>query len=249
MLLSSVHFHLFLTASDQASQRYVNGLVSMLISHGPVPDAAVYVRIEGTSSSDQPDAQRQPPASPYGIVYLENGQLTLHMLSAAPSAIPADTAISDSELPSLASERKFLIWHAQQQHMREQQKLAQAKSRAVKRQPSTITRPKSRMTLADIEQFAQGVSEPQTSPPPATAIEAKPDKDIEEQNKSTAKQLIIAALKERQIFRAHKDFATLWSLIYKSCKFALRDKIGCQALSLGDLKREVEKHTAFYCPK
>ncbi|KAJ1935195.1 hypothetical protein FBU59_005465, partial [Linderina macrospora] len=115
---------------------------------------------------------------------MEDNRLILHMLNPAPSVIPADTAMSDNELPSLAGEREFLAWHAQQQKLHAQQKMEQAKSRSLKRQPSANTRRKSRMTLADVERFAQGIGDPQPSPLPLTATEPAPDKNAEEQNKN-----------------------------------------------------------------
>ncbi|KAJ1664415.1 hypothetical protein IW140_004088 [Coemansia sp. RSA 1813] len=73
------------------------------------------------------------------------------------------------------------------------------------------------------------------------------DSQIEAVNKRLAKQLIIAALKDRGIARNHPEFAALWSQIYRSLKFALRDNIARRRLSVRDLKAETIKHTAFYC--
>ncbi|KAJ2271280.1 hypothetical protein J3F81_003535 [Coemansia sp. RSA 371] len=102
-----------------------------------------------------------------------------------------------------------------------------------------------RMTLSDIEQFAAGDSTA-TKPIPQAAQEA-PSELTEEANKKLAKQLIIAALKERGITRDHADFAALWGQIYRSLKFALRSKISCLTYSVRDLRAEVDKHTKFYC--
>ncbi|KAJ2724382.1 hypothetical protein GGI07_001983 [Coemansia sp. Benny D115] len=118
-----------------------------------------------------------------------------------------------------------------------------------------------RMTLTDIEtllrqQTLGGKDSPPRSqaaalgkpplPPPSAAASAEPSPETEQKNKRVAKQLIITSLKERGVGRSHPDFNALWSQIYRSLKFALRDKLGRREYAPRELKAEAEKHASFY---
>ncbi|KAJ1888926.1 hypothetical protein LPJ66_008316 [Kickxella alabastrina] len=106
-----------------------------------------------------------------------------------------------------------------------------------------------KMTLTDIEALMRQQSLRSDTPPqPASVLLLeKESEEMEMENKKIAKQLIIAALKERGVGRSHPDFAALWSQIYRSLKFALRDKIGRRGYTPRELQAEANKHADFYC--
>ncbi|KAJ1889012.1 hypothetical protein LPJ66_008268 [Kickxella alabastrina] len=106
-----------------------------------------------------------------------------------------------------------------------------------------------KMTLTDIEALMRQQSLRSGTPPQPTSVLLleKASEEMEMENKKMAKQLIIAALKERGVGRSHPDFAALWSQIYRSLKFALRDKIGRRGYTPRELQAEANKHTDFYC--
>ncbi|KAJ2552076.1 hypothetical protein EV175_003450 [Coemansia sp. RSA 1933] len=105
------------------------------------------------------------------------------------------------------------------------------------------------ITMTDVERLATP-DEPDDDAESLAADDdnaEEADGRIEAANKRLAKQLIIAALKDRGIARSHPEFAALWSQIYRSLKFALRDNISRRRLSVRGLRAETTKHTAFYC--
>ncbi|KAJ2872911.1 hypothetical protein FB639_004277, partial [Coemansia asiatica] len=123
-----------------------------------------------------------------------------------------------------------------------------------------------RMTLTDIETMMKeqtlasannspnlalantGQAFPQSSGSESCAAESSASNEqVELKNKRIAKQLIITSLKERGVGRSHPDFAALWSQIYRSLKFAMRDKIGRREFAPRELKAESDKHANFYC--
>ncbi|KAJ1722025.1 hypothetical protein LPJ53_003520 [Coemansia erecta] len=106
-----------------------------------------------------------------------------------------------------------------------------------------------RMTLTDIELMMrqQTLAGPQAAAEEGGVAARQPDPAVEQRNKRVAKQLIISSLKERGIGRSHRDFAALWSQIYRSLRFALRDTLALREYAPRELKAESDKHAAFYC--
>ncbi|KAJ1797600.1 hypothetical protein LPJ59_003036 [Coemansia sp. RSA 2399] len=103
------------------------------------------------------------------------------------------------------------------------------------------------ITMTDVERLATPDPDEDIDSLAAEGDAEEDSSRIEAVNKRLAKQLIIAALKDRGIARNHPEFAALWSQIYRSLKFALRDNISRRRLSVRDLRTETNKHTAFYC--
>ncbi|KAJ2400812.1 hypothetical protein GGI23_001801 [Coemansia sp. RSA 2559] len=103
------------------------------------------------------------------------------------------------------------------------------------------------ITMTDVERIATPDPNEDIDLPVAEGETEEDSSHIEAVNKRLAKQLIIAALKDRGISRNHPEFAALWSQIYRSLKFSLRDNISRRKLSVRDLRAETNKHTAFYC--
>ncbi|KAI8325488.1 hypothetical protein GQ54DRAFT_308426 [Martensiomyces pterosporus] len=196
-------------------------------------------------------------------LHLLNTPQSLEQLSAASvhAAMPITQPRLDSqsergeELSTMRSERAYLEFLERRiSELARLQKTGSAgtalptRSGALSRRQGSGSRHRGRMSLRDVELLGHSNSDKEhdgAASMPAAA--AKRDLEAEQLNKKMAKQLIISSLKERGIGREHSDFAALWSQIYRSFKFALRDKIDRQTLTARELKTEVDKHANFYC--
>ncbi|KAJ1851439.1 hypothetical protein H4R99_005511 [Coemansia sp. RSA 1722] len=198
--------------------------------------------------------------------------LVLHLLEAPRTLVPLAT-IPDAQQQRLAvSELEFIRMLARKyteqariQRTLSTENMMRSSESLGRRNSSFGRRPRrGRMTLTDIEIMMkeQTLASANNSPdlssmtngqsfaqPPIAFVEplAEPSEEVEQKNKRVAKQLIIASLKERGVGRSHQDFAALWSQIYRSLKFALRDKIGRRVFAPRELKAESDKHANFYC--
>ncbi|KAJ1991284.1 hypothetical protein GGI25_002412 [Coemansia spiralis] len=211
----------------------------------------------------------------YALVYLMNSpdssdpRLVLHLLASPKHGIESLAASATWALRSGAEakagellrlindnmdcERAFIDLFAKKNHAEKQARIQRTMSTesmvlanstvAASNAPSQKARLHRGkvITLSDIEQFASSST---TEQPDTEEIDAE---EVEQANKKLAKQLIITSLKERGVSRDHADFAALWSQIYRSLKFALRDQIAKRKYSVRELKAEANKHTAFYC--
>ncbi|KAJ2849243.1 hypothetical protein IWW36_002774 [Coemansia brasiliensis] len=234
ILFTPTVFNMFINSTQIA---YINGLVNRLL---PPMQTALLVKIEGAadqSLADDPFASNLEPSlatiiNPWALVYVEpstSSRLVMHILDKSSSKIGClvnASANMSAAVENTSLEHEFITQLAKLDQ--------QVQSSCL---PSALT---------------ANIDTPKPQPPPINNSSSPADDDIaqsneqiEKANKQLAKQLIIASLKSRRIGRDHKDFAALWGQIYRSLKFAMRDKLSCK-LTVKNLRAQVEKHTDFY---
>ncbi|KAJ2649486.1 hypothetical protein IWW40_003158 [Coemansia sp. RSA 1250] len=190
---------------------------------------ALLAKIEGATDPSLADPFTQNAVNPWALVYVEPGSssgLVMHILnkSLVDSLANVPANISDA-VEDTSLEHEFITQLAKLD------------------QPT----PSSGLPAA----LAANIDTPKPQPvqnsssSPVEEDKNQSTEQIEQANKQLAKQLIIASLKSRRIGRDHKDFAALWGQIYRSLKFAMRDKLSCK-LTVKSLRAQVEKHTDFY---
>ncbi|KAJ1825892.1 hypothetical protein LPJ56_002454 [Coemansia sp. RSA 2599] len=201
--------------------------------------------------------------------------LVLHLLQQPRTLVPLASVVAAGQPRAATGELEFIRMLARKsseqariQRTLSTETLMKSSESLGRRNSSFGMRPRrGRMTLTDIETMMkeqtlasasnspnlsldasdQSFAQPGGSATPCAAESSAPCDDVELKNKRIAKQLIITSLKERGVGRSHPDFAALWSQIYRSLKFAMRDKIARREYAPRELKAEADKHASFYC--
>ncbi|KAJ2451405.1 hypothetical protein EV183_003631 [Coemansia sp. RSA 2336] len=226
LLFTPTVFSLFINSKHTT---YINGLVNRLL---PPMQEALLVKIEGATDGSLADPFAQNTINPWALVYVDPGsssRLAMHVLDKSLLGSLANVSKNTSAAEDTSLEHEFIAQLATLDQPVPSNSL-----------PATLT---AKFDTPKPQPATNNSSSSSSSSPVDGS--AQPTEQIEQANKQLAKQLIIASLKSRRIGRDHKDFAALWGQIYRSLKFAMRDKLSCK-LTVKSLRAQVEKHTAFY---
>ncbi|KAJ2787775.1 hypothetical protein GGI15_000476 [Coemansia interrupta] len=269
------HFTLHVSAATHAAQRHVNGLLHPLVPppghEGATGTLAYLAHVDLTSDPAADPFAAAPEGFPGGrsfaLLYAgrrsaeDAWHVVVHVLVTPRQLEPLGHIPGGVRGPEMETRFLELLAGRRGERMRMQrtvstENIMRAGDLGRQRRASNMGAAvpgrrlhRGRMTLTDIEMMMRqqtlAGSQPAAAADPAEA--PVPDASVEQRNKRVAKQLIISSLKERGIGRSHQDFAALWSQIYRSLRFALRDKLGLREYAPRELKAESDKHAAFYC--